>query len=234
MQEDFVTWKEHVPNWGLFLYSRFSLNLPVDFERDMERHYNNWPWTLWRHSDARQTQCSGIRRIHCLVPIDPAAQLPRTHLIPNYPEDLSLAINLHIGEIKGCWLQPSRTVIYNVSRFIEGGSTVNMCELDLYRLFKKCFSLRCIYQTYETSPSSGVIGCWLLADFCCSCVKLDGVLPQFFQLKFGIRQGPTRIWFISIVVFAVYIWTTYLTIATLTCLVSLIVCWWYHFVDSVI
>ena len=94
------------------------------------------------------------------------------------------------------------TVRNIVNRFIDGGSTVNLCALDLSKAFDKVnHSALFIKLMKRRIPIEllDLLVYWL--NICFSCVRWDGVLSQVFKLEFGVRQGSV----LSPFLFAVYI-----------------------------
>jgi len=94
------------------------------------------------------------------------------------------------------------TVRKTVERFVNGGSTVNLCALDLTKAFDKVNhhalyiklmqrripdTLLCIFENW-------FLNCW-------TCIKWNNVTSDFIQIKFGVRQGSV----LSPQLFAVYL-----------------------------
>jgi hypothetical protein len=94
------------------------------------------------------------------------------------------------------------TVRNIVNRFLNGGSTVNLCALDLSKAFDKvnhCALFIKLMKRRLPVELLDLLIYWL--GNCYSCVKWDGVFSQFFSLKFGVRQGSV----LSPILFAVYL-----------------------------
>ena len=75
-------------------------------------------------------------------------------------------------------------------RFIDDGSTVNLCALDLFKAFDKVnHSALFIKLMKRRLPTQllDLLTYWL--GNCFSCVKWDGILSKIFKLNFGVRQG---------------------------------------------
>jgi Reverse transcriptase (RNA-dependent DNA polymerase) len=93
------------------------------------------------------------------------------------------------------------TVRNAVNRFLHGGSTVNLCALDISKAFDKVnhnalfIKLMCRRVPIELLD---MLVYWLAN--CSSCVKWNGVLSQFYKLDFGVRQGSV----LSPFLFSVY------------------------------
>ena len=94
------------------------------------------------------------------------------------------------------------TVRNIVNRFTDGGSTANLCALDLSKAFDKVnHNALFIKLMKRRLPVKllDILVYWF--SNCWSCVKLDTVLSQFYKLEFGVRQGSV----LSPFLFAVYL-----------------------------
>ena len=94
------------------------------------------------------------------------------------------------------------TVRNIVNRFLDGGSTVNLCALDLSKAFDKVNHSALFIKLMKRRVPSVLLDMlvyWL--DNCSSCVKWNGVLSQFYKLEFGVRQGSV----LSPFLFSVYL-----------------------------
>ena len=89
-----------------------------------------------------------------------------------------------------------------VNNLLKGGSTVNLCAIDLRKAFDKtnhyALFIKLMSKLVPVELLS-VIECWL--SKCFSCVKWDGVYSPFFKMNFGVRQGSV----LSPFLFAVYV-----------------------------
>jgi Reverse transcriptase (RNA-dependent DNA polymerase) len=82
------------------------------------------------------------------------------------------------------------TVRNVVNRFLDGGSTVNLCALDLLKAFDKVYHNALFIKLMKRRVPVELLDMlvyWL--DICTSCVKWNGVLSQFYELDFGVRRG---------------------------------------------
>jgi exonuclease III len=94
------------------------------------------------------------------------------------------------------------TVRNIVNRFIDGGSTVNLCALDLSKAFDKVnhnVLLMKLMKRRIPIELLNVFEYWL--NNCWSCVKWNGHLSNFYKLELGVRQGSV----LSPFFFAVYL-----------------------------
>jgi hypothetical protein len=82
------------------------------------------------------------------------------------------------------------TVRNLVERFISGGSTVNICAIDVSKAFDKvnhCGLLLKLMQKNIPVELLQLLENWLK---CCStCVKWKNEFSRFYKLDFGVRQG---------------------------------------------
>jgi hypothetical protein len=87
-------------------------------------------------------------------------------------------------------------------RFIDGGSTVNLCALDLSKAFDKVnHDALFIKLMKRRIPNQLLVLLTYWLGNCFSCVKWDGILSQVFKLDFGVRQGSV----LSPFLFAIYL-----------------------------
>ena len=82
-----------------------------------------------------------------------------------------------------------RSVRNIVDSFIQGGSTVTLCAIDLYKAFDKVnhyalFSK--LMKRFVPNELLIIIERWL--SNCCSCVKWNDTWSDFFTFDFGVRQ----------------------------------------------
>jgi len=77
-----------------------------------------------------------------------------------------------------------------VTRFVDGGSTVNVGALALSKAFDKVNHAALYIKLMKRRLPAKLLDLlvyWL--ENCSSCVKRCGVLSEFFKLDFGVRQG---------------------------------------------
>ena len=77
-----------------------------------------------------------------------------------------------------------------VNRFIDGGSTANLCTIDLSKAFDKVNHHALFIKLMKRRIPIKLLDLlvyWL--DNCLSCVKWDGIFSHVFKLEFGVRQG---------------------------------------------
>ena len=82
------------------------------------------------------------------------------------------------------------TVRNIVNRFLDGGSTVNLCALDLSKAFDKVNHNALFIKLMKRHVPIVLLDMlvyWL--DNCSSCVKRNGVLSKFYELHIGVRRG---------------------------------------------
>jgi len=84
--------------------------------------------------------------------------------------------------------------IYSVRRvidhYVSGGSTVNVCLLDLSKTFDKMNNSALFIKLMDRLIPVHV---WSILEnwfaMCLSCVKWGSVASRFYELKTGVRQG---------------------------------------------
>ena len=82
------------------------------------------------------------------------------------------------------------TVRNIINRYINGGSTVSLCALDLSKAFDKVNHNTLFIKLMKRRLPVELLNIliyWL--DNCSSCIRWHGVLSQVFKLTFGVRQG---------------------------------------------
>ena len=96
--------------------------------------------------------------------------------------------------------------IYSVRKVVEhyvaGGSTVNVCLLDLSKAFDKMDHCALYLKLMDRSIPVQILSVlenWF--SFCMSCVKWGPVTSHFYELKAGVRQGGV----LSPILFGIYI-----------------------------
>jgi len=84
--------------------------------------------------------------------------------------------------------------IYSVTKvvehFVAGGSTVNVCLLDLSKAFDKMDHSALYLKLMDRSIPVQILNVlqnWF--SLCMSCVKWGSVMSHFYELKAGVRQG---------------------------------------------
>jgi len=94
------------------------------------------------------------------------------------------------------------TVRSVIDRHIKGGSTVNICALDLSKAFDKMNHHALFIKLMKRNIPIEIL-CVLELWFssCYTCVKWHGVRSAFYQINIGIRQGGV----LSPILFAVYL-----------------------------
>jgi hypothetical protein len=94
------------------------------------------------------------------------------------------------------------TVRRCVDRFVKGGSTVNLCALDLSKAFDKmnhnALFIKLMKRLLPVELLT-VLEHWFLN--CFSCIKWDSVMSNFFKINSGVRQGSV----LSPILFAIFI-----------------------------
>ena len=94
------------------------------------------------------------------------------------------------------------TVRNIVDKLVKGGSTVNLCSLDLSKAFDKTNHhalLIKLMDRYLPVNLLDILGYWLFNSW--SCVKWFNYYSTMFQIRFGVRQGSV----LSPSLFAVYL-----------------------------
>jgi len=89
-----------------------------------------------------------------------------------------------------------------VEHFVAGGSTVNVCLLDLSKAFGKMDHSALYLKLMDRSTPVhilNVIQNWF--SLCMSCVKWGSVMSHFYELKAAVRQGGV----LSPILFGIYI-----------------------------
>lgn len=83
-----------------------------------------------------------------------------------------------------------RTVRHIADKFVDGGSTVNMCALDLSKAFDKTNHHALFIKLMKRRVPAELLQLlehWFRA--CVTCVKWCNYLSDFFTIRFGVRQG---------------------------------------------
>ena len=86
---------------------------------------------------------------------------------------------------KRIWLQSFR-----LQHYVSGGSTVNVCLLDLSKAFDKMNHFALYNKLMNRSIPvllMSVLENWF--SFCISCVNWGSAMSYFYELKTGVRQG---------------------------------------------
>jgi hypothetical protein len=89
-----------------------------------------------------------------------------------------------------------------VEHFVSGGSTVNLCAIDLSKAFDKvnhCALFIKLMQRNIPVELLCIFENWF--DKCFTCVKWKSVMSSFFKIEFGVRQGAV----LSPHLFAIYL-----------------------------
>jgi len=96
--------------------------------------------------------------------------------------------------------------IYTVRKYVElfnnGGSTVNLCAIDISKAYDKTNHFALFVKLMQRNIPSELLS--VLEDWfsnCWTCVKWGASTSQFFKIDYGVRQGSV----LSPYLFAVYI-----------------------------
>jgi len=90
----------------------------------------------------------------------------------------------------------------HVDHFVNSGSTVNICAIDLSKAFDKVNHHALFINLIKRHfPAKLLIVLENLFSRCLSCIKWDNAWLSVFQINFGVRQGSA----FSPVLFAVYL-----------------------------
>jgi hypothetical protein len=94
------------------------------------------------------------------------------------------------------------TVNNIVGRFVNGGSTVNLCAIDLSKAFDKTNHHALLIKLMKRHLPNNlldILDLWLSNSW--SCVKWFNTLSDFFKIQLGVRQGSV----LSPILFAIYL-----------------------------
>jgi len=83
-----------------------------------------------------------------------------------------------------------RAVRSIVDKIVQGGSTANLCALDMSKAFDKVNHYALFLKLMKRKIPNGLLA--LLVSWfseCYSCVKWDSVFSDIFRVEFGVRQG---------------------------------------------
>lgn len=89
-----------------------------------------------------------------------------------------------------------------VDQYVNSGSTVNLCSLDLSKAFDKMNHYALFIKLMNRSIPVQVLSVledWL--SLCLSCVKWGSAMSRFYELKTGVRQGGV----LSPILFGIFI-----------------------------
>lgn len=110
-------------------------------------------------------------------------------------------INLVLRKKLGC-THAIFTVRSIVNKFVNGGSTVNLCAIDLSKAFDKTNHhalLMKLMKRHIPVDLLDILEFWLNNSW--SCIKWLGKFSTLFKIEFGVRQGSV----LSPFLFAVYL-----------------------------
>jgi endonuclease/exonuclease/phosphatase family metal-dependent hydrolase len=94
------------------------------------------------------------------------------------------------------------TVRNVVDRIVNGGSTANLCALDLSRAFDKVNHNALFIKLMKRNLPNKLLDIFVYwFNNCWSCIKWVTTFSPFYKLEFGVRQGSV----LSPVLFAVYL-----------------------------